>query len=113
MASKFVEEWNQLAKAVHETMVQKGFWEPGIEKNDGEQIALMHSELSECLEGIRHGNPASEHIPDFRAAEEELADVVIRIMDTAHARGWDVAEAVEAKMTFNRNRPHKHGGKKF
>jgi hypothetical protein len=30
-------------------------------------------------------------------------------MDLAHARGWRVAQAIEAKMKFNNDRPYKHG----
>jgi NTP pyrophosphatase (non-canonical NTP hydrolase) len=97
-------ETHLLAKA-------KGWWE--MDRNDGEMIALMHSELSEALEGLRAGNPASEHIPLFNAVEEELADTVIRIMDMAAARGLNVGEAIEAKIEFNRGRAHKHGGKRF
>ena len=47
------------------------------------------------------------------ASEVELADLLIRVMDVAHARGWDVAGALLAKMSFNRTRPVRHGGKLF
>lgn len=83
------------------------------ERNDGEMIALMHSELSEALEALRHGNGPSDHIPEFSGVEEELADVVIRIADYAQKRGLRVAEAIIAKMAFNNNREHRHGGKAF
>lgn len=83
------------------------------QRNDAELVALMHSELSEALEGLRHGNPPSDHITKFSAVEEEYADVIIRIMDHARARGFRVAEAVIDKIAFNASRPHKHGGKKF
>lgn len=100
-----------LARSIHDTARRKGWWDK--ERNDGEMIALMHSELSECLEAIRHRNPPSEHIPQFSGAEEEFADTVIRILDTCYARGWNLSGAILAKMAFNEGRAYKHGGKEF
>jgi NTP pyrophosphatase (non-canonical NTP hydrolase) len=107
----FAETFNETAAAVHAQAVATGWWE--ADRNEGELIALMHSELSEALEGLRHGNPPSDHIPAFSAVEEEFADVVIRIMDHAAAKGYRVGEALEAKLAFNQTRPHRHGGKAF
>jgi NTP pyrophosphatase (non-canonical NTP hydrolase) len=107
----FREGWNDIAAAVQEIAISKGWWKG--DRNDGEMIALMHAELSEALEGLRHGNPISDHICGYSAVEEELADVVIRIMDYAMSRKYQVANAIIAKIEFNRNRPYMHGGKKF
>jgi NTP pyrophosphatase (non-canonical NTP hydrolase) len=108
--TKFVRGWDWVQDIVHETAKEKGWWD--TDRNDGELIALMHSELSECLEALRKPGD-SEHIPDFTGVEEELADVIIRIMDFAGARKLMVAAAILAKIEFNKSRPVKHGGKKF
>lgn len=109
--NEFVTAFNTIANAVHENAIAKGWWEG--ERNDGELIALCHSELSEALEALRAGNGPDNKLPEFSACEVELADVIIRIMDMAAARGWEVAEALVAKIEFNANREYRHGGKAF
>lgn len=103
--------FNATADEVHKTAKEKGWWDS--ERNDGEMLCLIHSEISEALEALRAGNPADDKIPEFLGTEAELADVIIRIMDMAKARGWRVGEAVTAKMAMNKTRERMHGGKKF
>lgn len=106
--------WSQkidsLAHEIHRWAIGKGWWDS--ERNDAEMIALMHSELSEALEGLREGDPADDKIPDFRSSEAELADCIIRILDMAGGRGMRIGQAIIAKMAYNETRPKKHG-KKF
>lgn len=112
----------QLQKLCHKIAVKKGFWncpfcaldseiwschvcdDTGKYRNDGEMIALMHSELSEMLEDIRKGN--------WKHAGEELADFFIRGMDIAEGRNIDLQKEIMRKIKINKKRPYKHG-KKF
>ncbi len=82
------------------------------ERNDAEMIALMHSELSEGLEGLRKSLD-SEKIAGYLNIEEELADCIVRIMDYGSARGLRIGEALVVKQRFNEKRPYRHGGKKY
>lgn len=104
---KFVDFFGNVSRSVHNNAVAHGWWEEPRE--DGTLIALIMSEAAEALEALRKGNGPDEHCPQFSGAEVELADVVIRIMDMAEARGWDVAGAIVAKHEFNKTRPYKHG----
>lgn len=109
--TKFTEQFNLVAQECYQTAKDKGWYDKEVD--NAVRIALMHSELSEALEGLRHGNPPDDKIPEFSSAEAEMADVIIRIMDCAAYNGWRVAEAIEAKRAFNSTRTYKHGGKSF
>lgn len=106
----------------HELATKSGWW-IGKDPHDPEQgavkIALMHSELSEALEGIRKDS-MDQHLPHRKSAEVELADAVIRIFDYAGALGLDVAGAMIEKLAYNQQRADhklknraKPDGKKF
>ena len=107
----FVTEFNRVARSAHANAVDKGFWER--KPQAPELIALAHSELSEMLEAYRHDNGPSIKIQGFNAAEEELADLVIRAMDMAEWLGLRLGEAIVAKMAYNTGRERMHGNKKF
>jgi NTP pyrophosphatase (non-canonical NTP hydrolase) len=90
-----------------------------IQRNKGELLALIHSEVSEALEGERK-NLMDDKLPHRRMAEVELADALIRIFDYAGGYGYDLQGAFEEKMAYNATREdHTHearkqiGGKQF
>jgi hypothetical protein len=83
------------------------------------KIALIHSELSEALEGHRKGL-RDAHLPRYPAFTVELADAVIRICDLAEAYHLDLAGAIVDKLEYNLDRPdhtkearQSVGGKKY
>jgi NTP pyrophosphatase (non-canonical NTP hydrolase) len=99
-----------LVSRAYATSVSHG-WLDGIDPRDplaaGAAVALMHSELSEVLEELRHPTV------DYTAVAAELADVLIRVFVFAGALELDLDQAVMTKMDENDKRPHRHGGKRL
>jgi NTP pyrophosphatase (non-canonical NTP hydrolase) len=90
-----------------------------LERNKGEMLMLMVSEISEAMEGERKGL-MDDKLPHRKMAEVELADALIRIFDYAGAYGYDLDGAVAEKRAYNKVRAdHKPaarlaaGGKKW
>jgi len=94
---------NDYIAECHRIAKEKGWWEN--ERNDGELIALMHSELSEALEAMRNHGKKEE-------LAEELADCCIRIFDYCGSRNIDLETSLLKKIEYNKTRPYRHG-KKF
>lgn len=84
-----------------------------------EVIALMHSELSEALEGYRK-DLMDDKLPHRKMVPVELFDCVIRVLDTIGAEYPNDIPAMLEKMLYNDNRADhkpenraKAGGKKI
>ena len=87
--------------------------------NVPEKLCLIHSEISEGMEGFRKGL-MDDKLMHRTMLEVELADAVIRCFDLAGGLGLDLGEAIAEKLQYNAVRAdHKpaarmaEGGKKF
>lgn len=113
---------NALAANVH--IANAKWWQDvntgqPLKRNKGELLALIHSEISEALEGERK-DLMDDKLPHRKMAEVELVDALIRILDYAAGFGYDLQGALDEKMACNAQREyHKHearriaGGKQF
>ena len=95
---------NTLARLCHDVSSEAGWWpeEPTVETR-ATKIALIHSEVSEMLEGLRKG-VADDHLPNRSMEEVEAADILIRLFDYAGERGLDLAGAMAEKLAYNMSR---------
>lgn len=79
------EDLNQLAQRVHQANI-KWWQDPAtgkpIERNKGELLMLVITELAECCEGERK-NLIDDKLPHRKMAEVEMADTYIRLLDYA------------------------------
>lgn len=71
-----------------------------LERNLGEMIALMHSEVSEMSEGVLTKLP-SDKLIGYSAEEEEAADILIRLCDYAGYRNLALGRAVNSCLKYD------------
>lgn len=112
---------NDYAKRCHDANQKWWTTSDGVrlQRNKGELLMLVVSEIAEAMEGERKGLN-DDKLPHRNMAEVELVDALIRIFDYAAAFGYDLDGAFEEKMAYNAVREdHKHearaqaGGKKW
>ena len=121
-----------LCQQCHEAAWQSGWWtdlktgrdlrsEAGDEprRNVPEMLCLIHSEISEAMEGYRK-QMADEKLQHRPALEVELADALIRIFDMGRGLGMDLPGAMAEKLAYNARRQdhtpaarRAQGGKRF
>ena len=112
--------FDDIAKELHETAVEKGFWNV-VRSEDGvtpeqvdifmtKQLMMIVSEATEVMEAIR-----KSHGPE--AVADEVADILIRTFDLYAGlleyeyTNVSLDEAFEKKTGYNKSRPEKHGVK--
>ena len=111
---------DELTHYCHKASVEAGWWKDittgadfAAEVRNGtrlgkalvaEKLCLIHSEISEAMEGHRKGL-SDDKLPHRLQIEVELADAVIRIADLAGVMGLDLGGAIAEKIRFNAQRP--------
>ena len=99
-----------LCTEAHTTAREKGFHDDSPETPFDDPryllslLMLIGTEVAEAAEEVRKGTP--------EGFADELADICIRVFDVAGLCVIDLEQAITAKMAANRDRPHRHGGKR-
>lgn len=112
------EEWiaaiADMGKFCYDQADKQGFHD-GRSRQPLELCMLVVTELAELAEAFRKGqaDAPSDHIPEFTYAEEEWADVLVRVFDHSydHVDPVRLGQAFVAKLAYNRTRGYRHGGK--
>ncbi len=89
----------QLTELILQQAKEKGFGTTPEEINVSEKIALIHSEVSEAYDAYRHNN-----IKGKDGFEEELGDVIQRVLHLCGVMQIDVTTKILEKLDSNKDR---------
>lgn len=78
-------------------------WSNADKIGDIAEVGLINTEISEALEEIRNKNTNIEHL------SEELADIIIRVLNFASRKNINLQKAILKKNFKNMKRDIKHG----
>ena len=97
----------RIVDSIHARNKIAGWWHDPktgapLERNVGELLCLVHSEISEAMEAHRKGL-MDDKLPHRKGIEVELADALIRICDISGGLGLDLGGAVAEKLEYNRH----------
>lgn len=100
---------NEASELCYTNSETAGWWhdlktgEP-LERNKGEMMMLMVSEIAEAMEADRK-KLMDDKLTHRDGVEVELVDCLIRIFDFAGGFKLDLGGAFKEKIEFNKNRP--------
>lgn len=101
-----------MAAEVRALNQEKGWYDR--ERSFGDEMVNLHGEVSEAWEAYRaHGFEEWEGKGGKpEGVGSEMADVLIRLLDSCASHGIDLFAEYRRKMAFNATRPYRHGGKR-
>lgn len=111
-----VSSLNRLSQIIHQHFEAQGFHPESETLNHyiANTCSNIHSEVSEFWEAHRKGTlnePCDKKGCNLTNAEEELADIIIRVVDTAARLKINIGHAVNMKQQYNLTRAFRHGDK--
>jgi NTP pyrophosphatase (non-canonical NTP hydrolase) len=111
-----IKEWQ---KEVWATAKSRG-WHENLPREDDiyKYLGNIHGEVSEAWELARKSDFSPTKVwkdenGKLQGFPTELADIFIRVLDTAESFGIDLEDAVAQKNAYNKTRPWRHGGKRI